>query len=155
MNSIREFREKKGLSQVQLADSSGLSLDTIGRYERGSRSPRVSDLEKIASALGCSASDLLNPPQPPTQSPTESWEETCNAWMTAYYELSDRHIAYVSTSKETLLALQRQIEEERAGWLREIKRLRGNGLYLYGGGEFTDSDKFGVKAGAMFVWKVW
>ncbi len=83
----------------------------------------------------------------------ESWEETTNAWMTAYYEMFDRHIAYVSDTKDRMLVLMEQINKERAGWLAEIKRLRGNGLYLYGGGEYDDG-KFGTKVGAMFVWRV-
>lgn len=47
------------ITQGQLAEKSGLSLDTISRYETGKRSPRVTDLEKIASALGRSLAELL------------------------------------------------------------------------------------------------
>lgn len=72
MNQIRVFRERQRLSQGQLAELAGLSLDTISRYETNKRSPRVVDLEKIAKALNCTAKDLLsNPPEPSSQQTEE------------------------------------------------------------------------------------
>jgi transcriptional regulator with XRE-family HTH domain len=69
MQRMKNLRKKLGMSQGELSQKAGLSLDTISRYERGEREPRVSHLQKIAIALGCPARDLLddeNPPQPPT-----------------------------------------------------------------------------------------
>jgi transcriptional regulator with XRE-family HTH domain len=50
---IKSVREKKRLSQMELAQKSGLSRATIVNYEAEKRVPRVDDLEKIALALGC------------------------------------------------------------------------------------------------------
>jgi transcriptional regulator with XRE-family HTH domain len=73
MQRMKELRKKAGMSQGELSKKAGLSLDTISRYERGDREPRVSDLQRIAIALSCSANDLLddaNPTTPPIDAPT-------------------------------------------------------------------------------------
>lgn len=59
MNKIREYREKNGLTQSQLAAKVGLSLDTVSRYETEKREPRASDLCRMAEVLHCSVDDLL------------------------------------------------------------------------------------------------
>ena len=59
MNLIKIRRLEKDWTQETLAKESGLSHNTISNYERGSRSPRLTELEKIATALECSAKDLL------------------------------------------------------------------------------------------------
>ena len=48
---IRSFREMKHWSQVELADASGINVNTIRKYELGIRNPKPAQLEKIASAL--------------------------------------------------------------------------------------------------------
>ena len=49
---IRIKREEAGLTQKQLADKAGLSLNTIGYIEcKEGRNPRLPTLKKIAEAL--------------------------------------------------------------------------------------------------------
>ena len=52
---LREFREKKGMSQEQLADAAGLDRSFISLVERGIQSPNVVVLLKIADVLGAPA----------------------------------------------------------------------------------------------------
>jgi transcriptional regulator with XRE-family HTH domain len=56
-NRLRELREKAGLTQMQLADASGLPLGSIRNYEQGQREPYWQVVFKLADALGvdCSA----------------------------------------------------------------------------------------------------
>lgn len=61
METLKVFRTQAGLTQAQLAEKVGLSLNTILNFEKGRREPRSSDLQKIAAALGCGVSELLNP----------------------------------------------------------------------------------------------
>ena len=63
-NRLRALRKKSGLTQEQLADSTGFSLMTIRRWEWGERSPRVDDIKALAKALGVSEADLLNDSPP-------------------------------------------------------------------------------------------
>ena len=48
---IREWRERRELTQRELAAKSGLHFTSIGAYERGERSPQLDALAKICFAL--------------------------------------------------------------------------------------------------------
>jgi transcriptional regulator with XRE-family HTH domain len=49
---LRSLRQQRGLSMQALAERSGLSVNAIGRVERGESSPTVSSLHRCARALG-------------------------------------------------------------------------------------------------------
>jgi DNA-binding XRE family transcriptional regulator len=55
---IRQLREQTGMTQVQLADKSGLPQSHISRLESRKHSPSRATLQKIASALGVPLSEL-------------------------------------------------------------------------------------------------
>ena len=58
-DQIRRARKRCAFSQEELAWRSGLHRTYISMIERAQRSPTVDSLEKIAAALGISASALL------------------------------------------------------------------------------------------------
>jgi DNA-binding XRE family transcriptional regulator len=49
---IRALREKKGLSQRQVAELTGTTQSAIARLEGGHISPSLTTLDRIATALG-------------------------------------------------------------------------------------------------------
>ena len=53
---IRALREKKGLSQRELAERVGTTQSAIARLEAGNISPSLPTLDKIADALGAEVS---------------------------------------------------------------------------------------------------
>lgn len=53
---IRALREKKGLSQRELAERVGTTQSAIARLETGNISPSLPTLDKIAAALGAEVS---------------------------------------------------------------------------------------------------
>jgi transcriptional regulator with XRE-family HTH domain len=55
---MRQFREKLGLSQREMADLVSVSHGTIGHWETGRSVPSVSDLERLAEALEWPAQDV-------------------------------------------------------------------------------------------------
>lgn len=58
---IRSARLEKHLSQVELANITGLALRTIQNYELGGRKPKSKEsYEKLAAALGLDVSDLMS-----------------------------------------------------------------------------------------------
>ena len=61
--NIRFFRKKVKLTQERLAELVSCSVDTLQRWENGTREPRASDITKLCAILGCSESDLLNGPR--------------------------------------------------------------------------------------------
>ncbi|HEY5591275.1 MAG TPA: helix-turn-helix transcriptional regulator [Paludibacter sp.] len=56
---IKELRLKRGMSQDQLADVSGLSLRTIQRVESGQNIPRGYTLSRLASVLQVTTEEIV------------------------------------------------------------------------------------------------
>lgn len=62
MSNLKDLREKKGLSQSQLAELSGVNLQTIQHYEQGVRSinkTKVYTALKLSKALECDIEELI------------------------------------------------------------------------------------------------
>jgi len=57
---IRQLREKKNLSQQDLADDCGIPKSQIARIERAKINTTVKTLVKIANALDIEPKDLFN-----------------------------------------------------------------------------------------------
>ena len=51
-------RNRKGWTQKDLSENVGFSVDTISRWERGERSPKLEDLKKIARVLDITLDEL-------------------------------------------------------------------------------------------------
>lgn len=61
---IKHWRQKRGLTQKQLAEKAGLTIATIGRIEVDIRhGTNITTLQRIADGLGISLDKLLNPPK--------------------------------------------------------------------------------------------
>jgi uncharacterized Tic20 family protein len=57
---VKELRARGGLTQEQLADTSGLSLRTIQRIENGETVPRGDTLRRLAVALQVSPDEIID-----------------------------------------------------------------------------------------------
>ena len=57
---IKEARIKAKLTQEKLAQKAGISVFTLQKYESGDRNPKIESLQKIATALGSSITQLKN-----------------------------------------------------------------------------------------------
>ncbi|MYL97060.1 helix-turn-helix domain-containing protein [Novosphingobium sp. FGD1] len=60
-NNIAAFRKQRGLSQTELAERVGTTLNMLGKLERGDRSLDQAWLDKIGSALGVAPHELIAP----------------------------------------------------------------------------------------------
>lgn len=56
---LRHFRNERGLSQEQVALTSGLNTNSIGMIERGIKSPTVVTLKRICDSLEISLAELF------------------------------------------------------------------------------------------------
>jgi transcriptional regulator with XRE-family HTH domain len=66
VETLRELRRRRGWSQKDLADSSGVGQDTISGIESGRHEPRPSTLRKLAEALEVEVADFFREPAPPS-----------------------------------------------------------------------------------------
>ncbi|MBS1413183.1 MAG: helix-turn-helix transcriptional regulator [Christensenellaceae bacterium] len=56
---LKFFRDKKSLTQKNIANVLGLSVSTISKWESGISKPRADTLKKLADLLNCTIDDLL------------------------------------------------------------------------------------------------
>jgi transcriptional regulator with XRE-family HTH domain len=57
--SLRQCRRSRGLTQAQLAEATDLSLEMIGRLERGITAPSFETIEALASVLQIAPAELF------------------------------------------------------------------------------------------------
>jgi transcriptional regulator with XRE-family HTH domain len=69
---IKFLRKERGLSQESLALASGLNISYIGNIERYLKCPTIDTLNRIASALNVSLSELLYFDEPREDAHSES-----------------------------------------------------------------------------------
>jgi transcriptional regulator with XRE-family HTH domain len=57
--NLKLAREKKNMTQKEVADSIGVAKSTYSLYESGNREPNVQTIKKISDVLNVSADELL------------------------------------------------------------------------------------------------
>jgi transcriptional regulator with XRE-family HTH domain len=65
VDAVKEIRRRKGWSQKDLAEESGVGQDTISGIESGRHEPRPSTLRKLADALDVEVADFFRKPAIP------------------------------------------------------------------------------------------
>lgn len=65
METLRELRRRRGLSQKDLAKKSGIGQDSISGIESGRHEARPSTLRRLAEALGVEVEDLFRESEAP------------------------------------------------------------------------------------------
>jgi len=63
LTRLRRRRLEKGWTLDDLERASGISAHALSLLERGLREPRPANILKLAEALGCSTTDLMEPEQ--------------------------------------------------------------------------------------------
>ena len=58
--AIKQLREKRGMTQAELADRIGVSSKTVSKWETAKGLPDISLLQPLAQALGVSVIELMN-----------------------------------------------------------------------------------------------
>lgn len=90
---IRE-RKTKGLTQIQLAEATGINRAMIGRLEKSDYTPSIDQLQKLGEVLGFEVVDLF----------TEEKEAPSTAALDRTYNIAVAGTGYVGLSIATLLA---------------------------------------------------
>lgn len=76
---IRQFREARGLTQVELANRLHISSGRLSNWEQGACRPNADILAKLCRALEVSPSELLDLPTP-EQNLTEHERQVITAY---------------------------------------------------------------------------
>ena len=58
---FKEARLKKGLTQVEVAEKSGIHINTYTRVERGEQEPSFATIKKLANVLDVNLEDIPAP----------------------------------------------------------------------------------------------
>ncbi len=58
MKTIRELRDAKGLTQLEVAYQLGVTPATVSNWERGVYEPKVTQLRALARLFGVSMDDI-------------------------------------------------------------------------------------------------
>ena len=56
---IQAIRKQNMMTQMQLANKSGISRSTIARIESGKTKPNIGSAAKLAAALNCTIDELV------------------------------------------------------------------------------------------------
>src|SRR5262245_48587095 len=94
---LKSLRVRRGLSQTALGEMLGISFQQIQKYERGAHRIRVSQLGRLAEALGVSPAELLEFPRTES-SKIADMIDTRVAWrlMNAFQSLTSRSEEHTS-----------------------------------------------------------
>lgn len=60
MKCLKNLREKRGLTQKEIADAMSIDTSTVTKWETGESRPRADKLPEIAKLLGCTIDDLFD-----------------------------------------------------------------------------------------------
>ncbi len=94
--TINEYREKRGWSEYQLAEYSGLPQSTISSWYRKNMVPTIPSLEKICNAFGITLSQLFSEGDTPVSlTPSQQkllacWSKLNNEQQKAIFDLIDK-----------------------------------------------------------------
>jgi transcriptional regulator with XRE-family HTH domain len=83
VDAVKDIRRRKGWSQKDLAEESGVGQDTISGIESGRHEPRPSTLRKLADALDVEVADFFREPAVPLD---EASREARPSHIDAVYE---------------------------------------------------------------------
>lgn len=59
MNNLKCLREKKGMSQAEVATAVGVTPQAVGKWERGESDPQWAQAPKLAALFGCTVDALF------------------------------------------------------------------------------------------------
>jgi transcriptional regulator with XRE-family HTH domain len=72
--SIRQLRKDRNITQKKLSELTGIAEITIRQYEADKYSPKIQQVEKIATALGVTPFEIMG---------TEYWDASINTGQVA------------------------------------------------------------------------
>lgn len=66
-NRLRDLREKRNITQTQIAEKLGITQGAVSQWEVGATNPSIGMISKLAEILGCTVDELLGITKTPTR----------------------------------------------------------------------------------------
>ena len=152
--TIREIRKRKGLTQKQLSELTGLKQNTISNHENGNRSIDEVDIHVYSNALGVSPKELFDSYKESSDNLTEIYNQLNSDRQEKVYNFATEQL---KEQNNNVVNINDYIEEE-SEWY-EVKFYgsvsAGTGLYL--DDEQVETISFGadmIPSGTDFCLKV-
>lgn len=127
--TIREIRKRRGLTQKQLSELTGLKQNTISNHENGNRSIDEVDIHVYSNALGVSPKELFDSYKESSNNLTEIYNQLNSDRQTKVYDFATEQL---KEQNNNVVNINDYIEEE-SDWY-EVKFYgsisAGTGLYL-------------------------
>ena len=60
MTDIKKIREKRGISQKELAAKLNVSPSTVSQWENGLRNPSLVNVKRMSNILHCTTDEILS-----------------------------------------------------------------------------------------------
>lgn len=86
---LRKAREHAGMTQSELAEATGVSLNSLNRYEKGQRSPGEDIVSAIAKATGVPPTWLIDGDVPVPADKTNPPARVILTWQGDHYVVAD------------------------------------------------------------------
>lgn len=154
--TIKKIRKRKGLTQKQLSELTGLKQNTISNHENGNRSIDEVDIHVYSSALGVSPKELFDSYKESSDNITEIYNQLNSDRQTKVYDFATEQLREQNNNNK-VVNINDYIEEE-SEWY-EVKFYgsvsAGTGLYL--DDEQVETISFGadmIPTGTDFCLKV-
>ena len=129
--TIKKIRKRKGLTQKQLSELTGLKQNTISNHENGNRSIDEVDIHVYSSALGVSPKELFDSYKESSDNITEIYNQLNSDRQTKVYDFATEQLREQNNNNK-VVDINDYIEEETAWY--EVKFYgsvsAGTGLYL-------------------------
>lgn len=126
--TIREIRKRRGLTQKQLSELTGLKQNTISNHENGNRSIDEVDIHVYSNALGVSPKELFDSYKESSDNLTEIYNQLNSDRQTKVYDFATEQLK----EQNNVVNINDYLEEENSWY--EVKFYgsvsAGTGLYL-------------------------
>jgi transcriptional regulator with XRE-family HTH domain len=120
---IREARKRRGLTQRELADASGLSLSAVKKIEQGVLdSLRLETAHRLAVALGVPTLAVVDPapPEPPETATGDIWAATREALLSPQEKARISELATERGTADALLAVVKLYHDNKYDRLARV-----------------------------------
>lgn len=128
-STIRQYRKELGLTQAQLAQKVGVSVQAVSKWETGAGFPDISQIVPLARALGISTDKLLDY-NDRREDFEKLWQDTVDRSHADPCQMREVSLAALELYPEDKLFLLRAaVDEEELASMTEEKRVREGHLH--------------------------